>query len=146
MILPLQPQPNNQLVATVTWQISEILPPSTWERNCRRRHRQDAARRTRHDPARRVRDAYGPQGVCRLSSPPPPDILQHNGLEKVILFRCVTAPREACAVPLELFIRRFRNKPGQDQRNSGSTWQVDEMSTRIRRQPWSAEQWAWQIC
>jgi hypothetical protein len=69
----------------------------------------------------------------------PPDILQHNGSEKVILFRCVTASREACAVPLELFIRRFRNKPGQDQRNSGSTWQVDELSTKIQRQAWSVE-------
>jgi hypothetical protein len=69
----------------------------------------------------------------------PPDILQHNGSEKVILFRCVTDSREACTVPLELFIRRFRNKPGQDQRNSGSTWQVDELSTKIQRQAWSAE-------
>jgi hypothetical protein len=74
-----------------------------------------------------------------------PDILQHNGLEKVILFRCVTAPREACAVPLGLFIWRFRNKLGQDQRISSSTWQVDEMSTKIRCEAWSAEQWAWQI-
>jgi hypothetical protein len=46
---------------------------------------------------------------------------------------------------LELFTWRFRNKPGQDQRNSGSTWQVDEMSTKIRCQAWSAEQVAWQI-
>ena len=68
-----------------------------------------------------------------------PDILQHNGLETVILFRCVTAAREACAVPLGLFIWRFRNTLGQDQRISSSTWQVDEMSTKIRCEAWSAE-------